>query len=65
MILWELLDRRVRSLAGLGIATGVPVLVELTTRNKPESVKTQLMKFIRAGLLKLKFKKKKAAFAHA
>jgi chain length determinant protein EpsF len=65
MILWELLDRRVRSLAGLGIATGVPVLVELTTRNKPESVKTQLMKFIRAGLLKLKFKKKKAAFAQA
>jgi uncharacterized protein involved in exopolysaccharide biosynthesis len=65
MILWELLDRRVRSLAGLGIATGVPVLVELTDRNKPENIKTQLIKFTRAGLLKLKFNKKKAAFAQA
>jgi chain length determinant protein EpsF len=65
MILWELLDRRVRSLASLGIATGVPVLVELTDRNKPESIKTQLIKFVRAGLFKLKFKKKKTAFAQA
>jgi hypothetical protein len=65
MILWEMLDRRVRSMTALGVATGVPVLVVLTDRTKPGSIKTQLIKFIRASVLKLRFKKKIAVVAQA
>jgi len=57
MVLWEMLDQRVRSLAALGVATGVPVLIEFRQNAETPSIKKQVMKFIKAAMLKLKFKR--------
>ncbi len=57
MIVWEMLDQRVRTLAALGEATGVPVLVEFTRKAEPLDIKNQLMKVIRTAMLKLRFRK--------
>lgn len=65
MILWEMLDQRVRSLSALGVATGVPVLVALTRQAESANIKARIFKFIRDVLLKLRFKKIKTAVAAA
>ena len=57
MALWEFLDQRVRSVVTLGTVTGVPVLVELTQRAESVNMKMEVMKYIRAVILRLRFRK--------
>lgn len=57
MALWEFLDQRVRSVVTLGTVTGVPVLVELTQRSESVNMKMEVMKYIRAVILRLRFRK--------
>ena len=57
MVLWEMIDQRVRSLVMLGTATGVPVLVHLSQNSGPVSTKDRLLKFFRMFALKAKMNK--------
>ncbi len=57
----EMLDQRVRTTEALGVATGLPVLVELTQNLEPRGKKGWLNKFVGTVLLKSRFRKVVAA----
>lgn len=54
----EMFDQRVRSIETLGVATGVPVLVQFTKNSKSLDIKGWLKKFPGAVLLKFRLGKK-------
>lgn len=53
----EMFNPRVRTMETLLAATGFPVLVEFTKKQKPLGIKVWLMKVVDTLMLKLKFKK--------